>query len=60
MECGRYIGDIYEHNTHCDDGKIGTLQFDVNTSCWQATKIKEVEDDEDAPICEPEECDCHE
>lgn len=37
--CGRYVGDIFESNATCDNDKIGTLQFDVNVECWQATQF---------------------
>lgn len=55
--CGRYVGDIFESNAPCDNGKIGTLQFDVNVECWQATQLKE-ETPEDVPECTPPDCDC--
>ncbi len=57
LPCGRYIGDIFESEPDCDGGIIGSLQFEVNESCWQATHIKEKSDDEQ-PKCEPVPCDC--
>lgn len=55
--CGRYVGDIFESNAVCDNGKIGTLQFDVNMACWHAAQIKENEAQE-KPKCTPPDCDC--
>lgn len=57
LPCGRYIGDIFESgNTCCEH--IGRLQFQVGENCWKTAHIKDDEQDEDSPVCNPEPCDC--